>query len=323
MSFDILTALKSDNEHIPLIQGPLAGVSNAVFRSLVWDYSDILLVCSEMISVKTILNGSELIKKRYLSRAENERALCYQISGDDPIDMAKAVTLLTNMGADAIDLNCGCPVKKIRKKGLGSALLARPDHLGKLIAAMKDHTDVPISLKLRVDADSGDNYNDALIDMINHYKPDYISVHGRHYTNRYEKPSSFDEIKYFVDRVDCPVVGNGDVKCAESLKKLMVTGCDGVMVCRAGVGQPWLFNTLLDPSYQAPSIQERGEIFIRHIRGLCDLFVGERFGVYQARSLAKYYARDIKGARDFVNEMQTIDKLESFTKLCRQFFNKT
>src|SRR5579862_9384479 len=121
---------------INIIQGPLAGVSCMPFRLLTWRYSQPAFSCTEMISCKTLIYQPK-IAKRYLQKHPKEGPVCFQLSGNDPKELTEAVKIATDHGADLIDLNCGCPVKKIRKRGAGSSLLTDTSTLYQLIHAMK------------------------------------------------------------------------------------------------------------------------------------------------------------------------------------------
>ena len=228
-----------------LIQGPLAGVSARPFRELVWQYSDPAYTCTEMISCKTILHDKNFVNQRFINKSPVEKVLCVQLSANDPQELGEATKIVTDMGADMIDLNCGCPKKKIRSKNAGSKLLSEPQKLYHSIKAMKDNTHVPVSIKIRVDSSSSDAFNQEIIQVVKDSGVDLLIVHGRHWTEQYETPCNYDEIAFFVKQLNIPVIGNGDVASPETLSKMLATGCDGAMIARAGVGQPWLIKQLV------------------------------------------------------------------------------
>ncbi len=142
----------------------------------------------------------------------------FQLSGTDPVELGEAVKRVTDYGADLVDLNCGCPVKKIRGRGAGSRLLTNPGLLYQLITAMKANTHLPVSIKIRVDIEA-ERFNDEVIKVIKDSGVDFVTVHGRHWTQHYETPCRYDAIQYFVENLAIPVIGNGDVACLASLKK--------------------------------------------------------------------------------------------------------
>ena len=205
---------------VNLIQGPLAGISCAPFRSLTWRYSRPAFSCTEMISCKTIIHQPLQAKQRYISKDPAEGPVCFQLSGTDPVELAEAVKRVTAHGADLIDLNCGCPVKKIRSRGAGSKLLTNPTALYQLIRAMKENTHVPVSIKIRVDG-GDEKFNHEVAAVVSDAGADFLIVHGRHWTEHYETPCRYDAIAHFVQAVKIPVIGNGDVACVESLQRML------------------------------------------------------------------------------------------------------
>jgi tRNA-dihydrouridine synthase B len=307
-----------------IIQGPLAGVSTAPFRELIWRYSQPAYCATEMISCKTLLHASKQIQKRYITKSKVEGAVSFQLSGNDPSELAEATKIATDCGADLIDLNCGCPVKKIRSKGAGSKLLSEPQRLYQLIRAMKDNTTVPVSIKIRVDGGSDESFNDALITMLNEAGSDFVVVHGRHWTEHYETPCRYDQIAYFVERLAMPVIGNGDIACAASLKKMLATGCAGVMIGRAGVGQPWLIAKLMaeinGEQFELPTNAAIREMFLTHVDQLAELLHDERIAVREARQFAKYYARTVMDRDALVAAVNRCESLTALREICSNLF---
>lgn len=276
-----------------LIQGPLAGYSCAPFRALAQRYGQPAFCCSEMISVDALLHHPLHIQKRYLARDQEEQHLCYQLSSTKPKALAEATKIVTDLGADFIDLNCGCPVKKIRRKGAGSKLLSTPDLLAKLIEAMRNNTDAPISIKIRVDGDSDERFNDEVAKVVANSGVDYLVVHGRHWSERYDVACHYDDIQHFVESLSIPVIGNGDIDSVESLQMMLATGCAGVMISRAAMGRPWLFEQLRQGNFAPPSQQTVLAVFFEHISKLAELIASEKAAVLQARAIARYYTRQL------------------------------
>lgn len=306
-----------------VIQGPLAGISCAPFRRLTWQFSQPAFSCTEMISCKTLIHQSASMR-RYIEKDPLEGPVCFQLSGNNPIELAEAVKRVTEYGADLIDLNCGCPVKKIRSKGAGSHLLSDASKLYQLIIAMKQHTTVPVSIKIRVDAGGKDHSNAEIAKVVSDAGADFLVVHGRHWTEHYETACRYDEVQYFVEELSIPVIGNGDIACVNSLKKMLATGCAGVMIGRAGVGQPWLIKKLTTElnggEYIEPSLPERGQIFLDHVESLQHLLNSEKFAILQARQFAKYYARTMTNRPEFCSEVNDCTQLAELKAVCRRYF---
>lgn len=321
----MIKPLTINNKQFPvnIIQGPLAGVSCAPFRLLTWQYSQPAFSCTEMISCKTLIHQPAFTQQRFIKKDPAEGPVCFQLAGSEPLELAEAVKRVTDYGADLIDLNCGCPVKKIRSKGAGSKLLMEPVKLYQLIRAMKENTHLPISVKIRVEG-GDEKYNQEVATVVRDAGADFLIVHGRHWTEHYETPCRHNEIKYFVDALDIPVIGNGDIACVDSLKTMLATGCAGVMIARAGVGQPWLIKKLIsemqNEEFTMPSWQERGEVFLQHVEQLIELLKSEPFAILQARKLAKYYARELPKKEQFAEQMNVCTQLNELKTLVTSYF---
>jgi tRNA-dihydrouridine synthase B len=322
----LIKSLSLGNKTFPinLIQGPLAGVSCAPFRLLTWRYSKPAFSYTEMISCKTLVHQSERSRRRFIEKYPDEGPVCFQLAASDPADLSEAVKRVTDSGADLIDLNCGCPVNKIRSKKAGSALLSDPTKLYQLMQAMKKSTHLPVSIKIRVDGKSGEKYNQEIAKVVSDAGIDFLTVHGRHWTEHYDVPCRYDEIQFFVEALKIPVMGNGDVSCVDSLKKMFATGCAGVMIGRAGVGKPWLIASLAaemrGEHFVEPSLKEIGNMLIEHVTRLCDLLGNEKFALLQARKFSKYYACGLKESAAFYAAVNGCEKLEELVLLCERYF---
>lgn len=309
---------------VNIIQGPLAGISCAPFRLLTWRYSQPAFSCTEMISSKTIIYQPSLAQQRYINKHPQEGPVSFQLSANDPTELGEATKRVTDYGADLIDLNCGCPVNKIRSKGAGSSLLMNPSKLYQLITAMKNNTTMPVSVKIRIEGGSNDKFNQEIATVISDAGADLLTVHGRHWTEHYETPCNYEQIQFFVETLKIPVIGNGDIFCIDTLKKMFSTGCAGVMIGRAGVGQPWLIKKLIaqmqDTSPTLPSLEEIGKVFIEHVYMLVDLLGNEKLAILQARKFAKYYARDLAERMAFNTAVNDCHSLSDLVDLSKAYF---
>lgn len=316
--------LKNQTFPINLIYGPLAGISCAAFRLLCWQYGQPAFACTEMISCKALKYKTKNAYQRYTERDPKEGPVCFQLFGSDPKDLAEATKMVTDFGANLIDLNCGCPVKKVRAQHAGSSLLTDPATLYKLILAMKQNTHLPVSVKIRVEGNSPEKFNTELAQVITEAGADFLVVHGRHWNEHYDKPVHYDQIKFFVEAMKIPVIGNGDVACIDSLKKMFATGCTGVMIARAAIGQPWLIKKLVaemnNETFITPSIEAVGQIFLEHIDLLIKTTGHEKSAILQARKIARNYSRSIKNRAGFCTEINVCEKYEDFRELCKKYF---
>jgi len=309
---------------VNIIQGPLAGISSAPFRRLTWKYSQPAFSCTEMISCKTVIHQSKTLAERFIKKDSEEGPVSFQLAGSDPLELAEATKRVTDYGADLIDLNCGCPVKKIRNKGAGSRLLTESTKLYKLISAMKQNTHLPVSIKIRVEGNSNEKFKSEIAKIVSEAGTDFLIVHGRHWSEHYETPCRHDEIQFFVEQLKIPVIGNGDIACLQSLMTMFATGCAGVMIGRAGVGQPWLIGKLMaemnQQEFSIPSVSSRGLIFMEHVLELTKLLGNEKFSVLQARKFAKYYARGLQNRMEFCSAVNSCSALEDLKAICLHYF---
>lgn len=270
-----------------LIQGPLAGFSCAPFRALFSAFTPPAYCVSEMISAHDIIH-KHLPNHRYLYRAPNEGKLCYQLSGTKPDNMAAAAQQLEQLGADLIDINCGCPKAKIRKKGAGSALLEQPEQLITIIRAVKAAIKCPLTVKIRLSV----NHTDTLLArQIADAGADALIVHGRRWVDDYDTPCDWQRIGHIKQAIDVPVIVNGDISDALSLSKAIEeTRCDGFMISRASTGKPWLYQELLQNQELSIDHSQKMALFMTHLQGLKAL-ESEHQAVLQSKSLVRYYFR--------------------------------
>ncbi len=307
-----------------LIQGPLAGVSCAPFRLLTWEYSRPAFTYTEMTTCKTILRADTARFDRYTQKYPKEGPICFQLAGVEPKDLADAVQKVADYGADLIDLNCGCPVNKIRTRGFGSKLLMSPIQLYQAIKAMKDHTTLPVGIKIRVEGNSTEKFHESLLEVIHDAGCDFITVHGRHWREDYDTPCHYDQIAYFVSQLRIPVIGNGDVACQRTLHKMLSTGCAGAMISRAGVGQPWLIAKLIADinakQFDLPSPNQIGMLLLRHARLLIDLLKNEKTAIFQMRKIGKYYARSLSSKSALIPQLQQCVTMTDLEKVITLFF---
>lgn len=306
-----------------LHQAPLAGYSCAPLRVLAEQWGQPDYCYTEMLSAHH-LTHSPTIAKRFWFKDPREGRLIFQLSGTDPLDLAKATERVLAWGADGIDLNCGCPVAKIRKKGAGSKLLEDPNKLKQLVHAIQNVSPVPVSIKIRVDGDMPTRYSLAAALAAQEAGVSWITIHGRHWTDDYDVPCRREQIAEIAEALTIPVIANGDAKDTDSVRQLLAqTGAQGVMIARASVGQPWLFAQiraeLAGKTYTPPPLTAIGQLFLQHLQGLIEL-EGEKNAVLQSRKLIKYYARPLPHRMELVMAAQQITRYADMEALATHSF---
>lgn len=270
-----------------LIQGPLAGYSCAPFRALFYQFEAPAYCVSEMSSATDALSKHPP-HSRYLYRSPNEKRLAYQLSGHNEQVMAQAALKLQHLGADLIDINCGCPKTKIRKKGAGSALLDNPLQLQQIIKAVREVLSIPLTIKIRI---QGNEKDINLAKQIEEAGADALIVHGRRWIDDYDSPCDLTAIAKIKAAINIPVIANGDIHDACSLKQAIEhTGCDAYMIGRAGSGRPWIYQELLNDETIDINYPQKVNLFMNHLKALACL-EDEYKAVLQSKSLVRYYFR--------------------------------
>lgn len=275
-----------------LIQAPLAGISCAPFRALFSHFELPAYAVTEMISAQSMLQH-ERLKSRYLARFSNEAPLAIQLSGNDPAILSKAVAIAETYHPDIIDLNCGCPQPKIRGKGCGSALVESQILFEKTLKAIREATSLPFTVKIRTAGNTSDLSFLDTARMIEQGGADAIIVHGRHFSEDYDVPANYAQIRQVVERVSIPVIANGDVYDRASMLRCMEeSGAAAIMIARASIGAPWLFQELLH-NMPRPSVQQRLNLFQTHIQQLGVLEESKHIALLQGRRLIKWYFPEV------------------------------
>ncbi|MDX1836348.1 tRNA-dihydrouridine synthase family protein [Legionella taurinensis] len=271
-----------------LIQGPLAGFSCAAFRRLFYRFVPPAYCVSEMMSAHDVVYKHHF-SSRYLFRAPEETHLCYQLAGNDPALMAEAAAKLAALAPDLLDINCGCPKAKIRKKGAGSALLQQPDTLKAIVRAVKDVSPCPLTVKIRI---QGNDQDFMLAEQLAEAGADALIVHGRRWVDDYAIACDFKQIARIKRHIGIPVIANGDIHDLASLHNARLeTGCDAFMISRAGTGKPWLYQQLLQQPTLRADTEQASELFLLHLTYLSEQDT-EYQAVLQSKSLIRYYFKN-------------------------------
>lgn len=304
----------------PLTLAPMAGQTNHAFRTLCREMGDCGLVCTELISSQAIHYKSKKTWHMF-DWTEAERPFAVQLYGSDPAMMAEAARLVADHGADIVDINMGCWVPKIVKKGGGAALLGDLCTATMVVDAVVRAVDVPVTVKVRsgLDPDHITAIDFARAAQQSGVKA--IAVHGRTASQGFTGSANWDIIRQVKAAVSIPVIGNGDVKNADDARRMLdQTGCDGVMIGRAALGNPWLFREIAHElrtgeKLPPPTAAERAAAAIRHAKlSVESSTIGERQTIFELRGQLTKYHLGVPGAasvRERLVFAETLADIES------------
>lgn len=294
-----------------VILAPMAGVSDLPFRRLCMEFGAGLAV-SEMISANPQLRNTRKTMMR--SRHDDEAGVrSVQIAGNDPAQMAAAAQYNVERGAQIIDINMGCPAKKVCRKAAGSALLQDEALVASILRAIVDSVDVPVTLKIRTGSSPEARNGLAIAHIAQDAGISALAVHGRTRSCAFKGSAEYDTIAEIVQATEIPVFANGDIASAEQAHAIMNhTGAAAVMIGRAAQGQPWICGQIaarLNPELVSPtpSIDDKFSILLRHIKAL-HAFYGDILGVRIARKHVGWYLQYINNNPDLrktFNALQT------------------
>ena len=295
-----------------LVVAPMAGVTDRPFRQLCKRMGAGLAV-SEMVTSNSLLYGSAKTKRRANHEGEVQ-PVSVQIAGADPAMMAQAARYNVDQGAQIIDINMGCPAKKVCNVMAGSALLQDEALVGRILDAVVRAADVPVTLKIRTGWDKAHRNALSILKIAESAGIRALAVHGRTRACGYSGEAEYDTIAAVKAEARIPVIANGDITSPEKVKRVLdATGADAVMIGRAAQGRPWIFREIehflaTGEKLPAPRVEEIHQLLRGHLAELYD-FYGAETGVRVARKHISWYTRGLAGSAHFrhaMNQLPTI-----------------
>lgn len=301
----------------------MAGVTDLPFRQLCRKMGAGLVV-SEMVAADPATWSTRKSRLR-VQFGDEPAPRSVQIAGYDPQMMAEAARFNVQQGAEIIDLNMGCPAKKVCKRAAGSALLQNPELVKDILDAVVSATDVPVTLKIRTGWDRQNRNAVTIAKIAEDAGVSALAVHGRTRACRFVGEVEYDTIAQVVEAVSIPVLANGDITDPEkAVSVLKHTGAAAVMVGRAAQGNPWIFNQInhflkFGEHLAPPSMEECATIMSKHLLALHE-FYGETGGLRISRKHIGWYINPLPGGRDFTRQFNTLETTEQQRKLLQAFF---
>lgn len=307
-----------------LILAPMAGVTDRPFRQLCKKMGAGLVVSEMLSSNPRVWNTT---KSQLRMNHEGESGIrSVQIAGSEPFLMAQAAQFNVDNGAQIIDINMGCPAKKVNKKLAGSALLQQPQLVEAIVKAVVDAVKVPVTLKIRTGWDT-DNRNGVQIAQIAEANGiQSLAVHGRTRACMYKGNAEYDTIRRIKETISIPVIANGDIMSVDDAKEVLrYTGADGIMIGRGAQGNPWIFRQITyflstGKYLSEPSIVEKLEVLTQHIHNV-QQFYGDTAGVRIARKHVGWYVNKYDSDRTFRRKFNAIEEGESQIEALIAYFS--
>jgi nifR3 family TIM-barrel protein len=307
-----------------VLLAPLAGVSDVPFRRICRELGAGLTFV-EMLNANAVMHGQRRTM-RALSRHPSESILGVQVTGPTAASVAEAVERLDREGFDLVDINMGCPVRKIVARGSGSGILKDPERLEDTVRLSRAATNKPLSVKVRLGFTREHINVEQTAEIVARHRVDMFTVHGRTRSENYGAQVDLDGIRLGLDAAraahdgDLVTVGNGDILQPRAAQTMVQkTGCDAVMVSRGALGNPWIFRLILDPREQEPTTREWLDVVLRHLDYHEAFYGDDKFAVVRMRKHLLWYANGYPDVRRFRERLSVVESLDAARAALRSY----
>ncbi len=316
--------LKSLTLKTNIIQSPMAGCTDLAFRLVAREHG-MEFAFLEMVSADALVRKNDKTLS-LLKTVEQDRPLGAQLVGCNPDTMGEAAAMIEEMGFDLLDINCGCPVPKITAPGGGSALLVEPEKTKKIFEnVVKNVKRIPVTVKMRKGfADDSGEEAVRIAKIAEDAGLSAVTVHGRTRVQGYTGKADWNSIKKVKDALKIPVFGNGDVLNGADAKKMIdMTGCDGVMIGRGALGNPWIYDSINQTlaggqAPASPTLEQLKQAALKHL-SLEVQTEGEHLAVLKFRRIACWYLKEAPGAAEFRHKVQSSTTEAQLRELIENF----
>ncbi len=297
----------------PLALAPMAEVTDTYYRSLIKELGGAGLVVSEFISAEGLTRDNARTKQM-LAYSENERPVAIQIYGGDPDRMDDAAAIVEAQGVDIVDINMGCPVKKVVNSGAGSALLKDFDRASRVVDKIKRRVKIPVTVKVRKGWESDDVL--PLLKRFEEIGVAAIAIHGRTRNESYTGASDWGYIAQVKSELRIPVWGNGDVKVAsDAIRMFEQTKVDGVMIGRAALHNPFIFRDIISGGGATDELDRRIEAMQRYLAKIDGAPQPEKWKLHKARTVIGWFSKGIAHGKDIRSGLADITSVSDVQQL--------
>ena len=307
----------------PLVLAPMAGITNLPFRRLARE-AGCALVVTEMVSVKGLVHGSKKTAELLMSHP-SERPLSAQIFGADPEVMKEAAQIVQGLGADLLDVNLGCSDRKVLRQGAGAALMREPEKLETILKAIRNAVSLPLTVKMRTGWEPSGEQAIIAARIAEDCGVDAVAIHPRTAMQGFGGRADWSVIARLKDSVAIPVIGNGDIQGPDDVLRMQrETGCDGVMIGRASIGNPWIFAQALDLIHSGPPGRpdppKRLDTVLRYIEYSVD-HCGEDRAVPMMRSRLGWFTKGLPHSSRFRDTIARLKNRQDMVDAVHAFFS--
>ena len=306
-----------------IVLAPMAGITNLPFRVLLRDFG-CALAFTEMISANGLARESPK-SRLYLKSSPMDRPLSVQLFGSEPLIFAEGARIVAGYGADMVDINMGCPAKKVVRAGAGAALLKDPLQVSHVIRAVRKAVSLPLTVKIRSGRRHGEINAVEIARIAEDHGADGVIVHPRTADQGFGGKADWDIIADVKQSLHIPVIGNGDIRNpGDALRMLQLTRCDGIMIGRGALGNPWLVGGILSLLAKRdipfpPSFSDREMVIKRHLNMEVD-YSGEGIGSRNFRKHLLWYTKGLPGGAGFRNLICALGERDAILRELHCFF---
>jgi len=307
----------------PLVLAPMAGISDLPFRLLA-RAQGAPLCFTEMVSAEGLKRNGQNTRALLRSTPE-DRPLGIQLFGDNPDSLAEAARMI-EADCDLIDINMGCPVKKVVSGGAGSSLLRDPHKVGAILRAVRKASNRPLSIKIRTGWSSAEQSYLEIGRIAEEEGCNAVTLHPRTRAQMFSDHADWERIRDLKNSINIPVIGSGDLFSSQDVVDMLSqTGCDGAMIARGAMGNPWIFREATERitgrTPVEPTREERYSTVLSHLEQLCELY-GEKTAIPEIRKHLSWYGKGLPGAARFRAMVNTIGDKQQLREAIDDFFHQ-